>query len=303
LPDIPERSAGQLPTLEEPARTDFNRNFADCVDEIRRSDVVFPALHGSFGEDGSIQGLFELLDVAYVGSGVLASAACMDKPTTKAMLQVNGIQTPAFAHVDLRDRSSESVKDAIAQIAASKLAYPMFVKPARSGSSLGMSKVTDAEGLTKAINAAAEHDLRLIFEQAITGMREIECGVMANPHDEKPIASLPSEIRVKPPHEFYDFTAKYLDDSADLIVPADLTPATVSRVQELALQVFDVMGCESLARVDFFLKGNEIFVNEINTMPGFTSISMFPRMFAASGVSYDRLVDDLVLEARSRFVR
>jgi D-alanine-D-alanine ligase len=166
-----------------------------------------------------------------------------------------------------------------------------------------MTRVPTAAQLFQAISEASQHDLRIIFEQAIENMREIECGVLAQPSHAQLIPSVPSEIKVKPPRLFYDFEAKYLDDSADLLVPAQLDAGITAEIQNMSLQVFDVMGCEGLARIDFFLRGTEVLVSEVNTMPGFTEISMFPRMFEATGISYPQLVDDLVHAAKSRTSR
>jgi D-alanine-D-alanine ligase len=302
---------------------DFATQFGECAAEIRTCDVTFPVLHGPFGEDGTVQGLLELLGVAYVGSGVLASAACMDKPTTKARLESAGIPIPDFTFFELDDDSNESITEAVAFVAESNLGFPMFVKPARGGSSVGMTRVPTAAQLFQAISEASQHDLRIIFEQAIENMREIECGVLAQPsqaqrshaqpsqaqrshaqpNQPQLIPSVPSEIKVKPPRLFYDFEAKYLDDSADLLVPAQLDADITAEIQNMSLQVFDVMGCEGLARIDFFLRGTEVLVSEVNTMPGFTEISMFPRMFEATGISYPQLVDDLVHAAKSRASR
>jgi D-alanine-D-alanine ligase len=313
LAAIPKRDGHSLPVLPHSDTADFANQFGECAAEIRTCDVTFPVLHGPFGEDGTVQGLLELLGVAYVGSGVLASAACMDKPTTKARLESAGIPIPDFTFFELDDDSNGSITEAVAFVAESNLGFPMFVKPARGGSSVGMTRVPTAAQLFQAISEASQHDLRIIFEQAIENMREIECGVLARPNHAQPdhaqpsqaklIPSVPSEIKVKPPRLFYDFEAKYLDDSADLLVPAQLDAAITAEIQNMSLQVFDVMGCEGLARIDFFLRGTEVLVSEVNTMPGFTEISMFPRMFEATGISYPQLVDDLVHAAKSRTSR
>ena len=303
LAAIPKREGHSLPVLPHTDTVDFATHFGECAAEIRTCDVTFPVLHGPFGEDGTVQGLLELLGVAYVGSGVLASAACMDKPTTKAKLESAGIPIPDFTFFELDDDSNESITQAVAYVAESNLSFPMFVKPARGGSSVGMTRVPTAAQLFQAITEASQHDLRIIFEQAIENMREIECGVLVRPNHQGAVASLPSEIKVKPPRLFYDFEAKYLDDSADLIVPAQLEADITSEIQNMSLQVFDVMGCEGLARIDFFIRGTELLVSEVNTMPGFTEISMYPRMFEASGVTYPQLVDDLVHTAKSRASR
>jgi len=303
LAAVPKREGHSLPVLPHTDTVDFAAHFGECAAEIRTCDVTFPVLHGPFGEDGTVQGLLELLGVAYVGSGVLASAACMDKPTTKAKLESAGIPIPDFTFFELDDDSHESITQAVAYVAESNLSFPMFVKPARGGSSVGMTRVPTAAQLFQAITEASQHDLRIIFEQAIENMREIECGVLVRPNHQGAVASLPSEIKVKPPRLFYDFEAKYLDDSADLIVPAQLDGDITSEIQNMSLQVFDVMGCEGLARIDFFIRGTELLVSEVNTMPGFTEISMYPRMFEASGVTYPQLVDDLVHTAKSRASR
>lgn len=303
LAAVPKREGHSLPVLPHTDTVDFATHFGECAAEIRTCDVTFPVLHGPFGEDGTVQGLLELLGVAYVGSGVLASAACMDKPTTKAKLESAGIPIPDFTFFELDDDSNESITQAVAYVAESNLSFPMFVKPARGGSSVGMTRVPTAAQLFQAITEASQHDLRIIFEQAIENMREIECGVLVRPNHQGAVASLPSEIKVKPPRLFYDFEAKYLDDSADLIVPAQLDGDITSEIQNMSLQVFDVMGCEGLARIDFFIRGTELLVSEVNTMPGFTEISMYPRMFEASGVTYPQLVDDLVHTAKSRASR
>jgi len=260
-------------------------------------DVVFPVLHGPWGEDGTLQGLLETLGVPYVGSGVLSSALSMDKGYMKATLASAGIDVGRYVVVTDRQWTSapEAVLDAVAA-----LGLPVFVKPARAGSSLGISKVSSADALVAAIEGARKHDPRLIIEAAVPDAREIECGVLVDA-DGVPAASRCAEIVVNSRHEFYDFEAKYLDDSATLVVPADLPDGIESRVQRDAVAAFEVLGCEGLARVDFFLAADgRLILNEANTMPGFTSISMFPRMWAASGVDYPTLVDRLVADALRR---
>ena len=260
-------------------------------------DVVFPVLHGPWGEDGSVQGLLETMDVPYVGSGVLASGAAMDKAVMKSLLASAGL--PVGASVTITDRDwQRDPEGAVKQVEA--LGLPVFVKPCRAGSSLGISRVTEHPQLMPAILEARRHDPRVIVEAAVTDAREIECGVLVDGSGE-PRASRCAEIVVRSAHDFYDFEAKYLDDSADLIVPADLPPAWEARIQELAVRAFDALGCEGLARVDFFVRDDgSVLVNEVNTMPGFTSISMFPRMWAASGVTYADVVDALVADARRK---
>ena len=259
-------------------------------------DVVFPVLHGPWGEDGTVQGLLEMHGVPYVGSGVLASALAMDKGFMKAALRSAGLPVGDWTMVTDRDWI-ERRDDAMSRVA--NLGFPVFVKPARAGSSRGITKVHGVAGVEAAIEEARRHDPRVIIEAAIEGMREIECAVLAG-RDGIPEASRCAEIIVGPGHEFYDFEAKYLDDSATLVVPADLAPDIEARVRDLSLAAFEALDCAGLARVDVFVRGSEILINELNTMPGFTSISMFPRMWAASGVDYADLVNRLVTDALRR---
>lgn len=260
-------------------------------------DVVFPVLHGPWGEDGTVQGLLELSAVPYVGSGVLASAAGMDKITMKVLLAHAGLPVGPF--VGITDRQwKANAKDAL--VRASQLGLPMFVKPARAGSSRGISKVKELAQLADAIDQARSHDPRVIVEAGVQAGREIECGVLVLAEGTVS-ASRCAEIVVGGQHEFYDFEAKYLEDSAELIVPAALDPAVEKRIQSLAIEAFEALGCEGLARVDFFIAPDgEILINEVNTMPGFTPISMFPRMWQASGLSYPEILDALVADAVRR---
>ncbi len=260
-------------------------------------DVVFPVLHGPYGEDGTIQGLLELAGIPYVGSGVLASAAAMDKGAMKALFAHAGLEQAPYVVVTDRDwrRDHAAVLDR-----AASLGLPLFVKPARAGSSLGITKVSDPALLEAAIEAAREHDPRVVIEASVEGVREIECGVLVD-QDGDPRASVCAEIVLRGDHEFYDFEAKYLDDAADLVVPADLPVELADRVRELAVRAFESLGCEGLARCDFFVDAaGRVLVNEVNTMPGFTSISMFPRVWAESGIDYPALVDRLVADALRR---
>ena len=260
-------------------------------------DVVFPLLHGPFGEDGTIQGLLELGDVPYVGSGVLASAAGMDKHYMKVLLAGHGLPVGPYAVVT--DRQWGTDPDA-ALATLEPLGLPVFVKPARAGSSIGISRVDDAADLRAAIEQARRHDPKVVVEAGISG-RELECGVLQD-LDGTPRASELGEIEVVAGHAFYDFEAKYVAESdVRLSTPADVPPFVRERVQELAVRAFEVMGCEGLARVDVFLTDDgEVVVNEINTMPGFTPNSMYPRMWAASGVDYPALVDRLLQLALRR---
>jgi D-alanine-D-alanine ligase len=264
-------------------------------------DVVFPVLHGAYGEDGTIQGLLEMAGVPYVGSGVFASAASMDKEFTKKLLAAAGL--PQGEHVVLRDASGAVCADPAVLSAADRdrLGLPVFVKPARAGSSIGISKVRGPEELDAAIEAAREHDPRVVVEAAVEG-REIECGVLEGMDGDGPEASVPAEVVVGGGHEFYDFAAKYLpDEGTELVVPADLPDRVADEVRELACRAFDALSCEGLARVDFFVRPDHtVLVNEVNTMPGFTPASMFPLMWKASGLDYPALVDRLVQTALRR---
>ena len=264
--------------------------------ELGEVDVVFPLLHGPFGEDGTVQGLLELTDTRYVGAGVLASAASMDKAAMKVMLAGSGL--PIGEYLVVRpgqwQRDPDGVRDDVEE-----LGWPVFVKPARAGSSVGISKVNGPEELDAAIAEALKHDRKLVIEAMVVG-REIECGVL-QAADGSTATSLPAEIEVLEGHDFYDFTAKYLDESARLSCPADLPDAVTARVRELAARTFEAMNCEGLARVDFFVEPDgTVVVNEINTMPGFTSTSMYPRMWAVTGLEYPELIDRLLRTALAR---
>ncbi|PZS26544.1 MAG: D-alanine--D-alanine ligase A [Pseudonocardiales bacterium] len=254
-------------------------------------DVVFPVLHGRFGEDGTIQGLFEMAGVPYVGPGVFASAAAMDKEFTKKLLHAEGLPVGNYAVV--RRGAPVSAVD------LAHLGLPVFVKPARAGSSVGITKVTDWSDLPDALATAFEHDTKAMVEAAVVG-REVECGVLEG-EDGRPLASVPAEIRLVRGHDWYDFEAKYLDDACEFDIPADLPPELTERLQVAACRAFTALDCAGLARVDFFVTPDGgLVVNEINTMPGFTPISMFPRMWAASGVDYPTLVDRLIAAALRR---
>lgn len=259
-------------------------------------DVVFPVLHGPYGEDGTLQGLLELAGVPYVGSGVLASAAAMDKTVARVLLSAAGIAvTPAVAV--RAARWAADPRAVTEQVRA--LGLPVFVKPARGGSSIGISKVTDLADLPRAVEDALRCDPKVLVEAAVVG-REVECGILEDEHG-RPQASLPAEIRVVGDYEFYDFEAKYLDAATELDVPADLPDHVTAELQALARLAYDALDCEGLARVDFFVGADgTLTVNEVNTMPGFTPTSMFPRMWAASGLDYPALVDRLVAAALRR---
>ncbi len=261
-------------------------------------DVVFPLLHGPYGEDGTVQGLLELAGIPYVGSGVLASALAMDKAMAKVVLAAHGLPVGRSSLIT----EASWVADPAAALARirQEVELPVFVKPVRAGSSMGITKVDSWNDLRSALEEAHRHDPRVMVEEAVVG-RELECGVLEGVGGSDPEASVCAEIRVVGPHAFYDFEAKYLDGATEFDVPADVPADVHVRVQDLAVRAFKVLGCEGLARVDFFLTSDgSIILNEVNTMPGFTPVSMFPRMWAATGVDYPALVDRLITTAMAR---
>jgi D-alanine-D-alanine ligase len=264
-------------------------------------DVVFPLLHGPYGEDGTIQGLLDLAGARYVGSGVLSSAAGMDKQTMKTLLRAAGLPVADWVSFTVDEWRDGDRTELLARI--DKLGRPVFVKPCRAGSSLGVARVADPGDLTAldaAVAGAAEHDPRLLVEAAVPG-REVECAVLHDGPGSEPLASECGEIVLLGGREFYDFDAKYLEaDAVRLDCPADLPPATADRVREVAVAAFEALQCEGLARVDVFVDGATVVVNEVNTMPGFTPISMYPRMWQASGIGYGELVDRLLRAALAR---
>ena len=268
-------------------------------DDLRDHDVVLPLLHGPWGEDGTIQGLFEMAGVHYVGAGVLASSVAMDKPFTKTVFAASGL--PQIPYVTVQPHAWE--RDRARVVARVKaLGLPVFVKPARAGSSSGVMMVDTWDELDSAIEKARDFDPKVLVESAVRGKRELECGVIQQP-DGTPVASVVGEIVVQEDsaHEFYDFEAKYLDGTSTNIVPADIPEVLSDRIRAYAVQAFEAIGCEGLARVDFFLNGDgELVVNEINTMPGFTPYSMFPLLWEASGLTYAELVDRLLQLALDR---
>jgi D-alanine-D-alanine ligase len=256
-------------------------------------DVVFPVLHGPYGEDGTVQGLFEMAGLPYVGSGVLASAAAMDKQHMKSLLAAADLPV-APAEVVTRSQWLED-PDAVRKRVA-ELALPVFTKPARGGSSVGISRVTDPAELDEALRVALAEDPKVLVEAGVDG-REVECAVVAGLDGSPAEASLPAEIRLVG-RDWYDFEAKYLDDATDFDVPAELPAEVTERIRVMALRAFDALGCAGLARVDFFvLPDGGLVVNEVNTMPGFTPVSMYPRMWAATGLDYPALIDRLVAAA------
>jgi D-alanine-D-alanine ligase len=293
VPPEPHKSGTGLTPFQSEG---LNRRASDRAINV---DVIFPVLHGTFGEDGTIQGLLELADIAYVGAGVLGSAAGMDKDIMKSLFRAAGL--PIVKHVSFLRSEWEEAPQQVKRKIESALKYPVFVKPANLGSSVGISKAHDRKELPGAIEEAAKFDRKIVVEEGVGGKkgkaREIECAVLGN---DKPEASVPGEI--VPSAEFYDYAAKYLDEGSQLIIPAKLSKAESKRVQALAVAAFRAVDCSGLARVDFLMdpKSRRIYLNEINTMPGFTSISMYPKLWAASGVSYPELIERLITLAMER---
>ena len=258
-------------------------------------DLIFPIVHGPYGEDGTLQGLLELADIPYVGAGVLAAAVGMDKAVMKVLFAASGL--PIVQHDVLLRRDWQADRAGIVSELTERLRFPLFVKPANLGSSVGISRATDRDTLSSAIDLAAEFDRKIVVEEGVTPCREIECAVLGN---SDPEVSVPGEI--VPSRDFYDYDAKYLDDSSDVVVPAVLTPGQTEEVQRLAIAAFRAIDAAGMARVDLLLKRNtgRIFLNEINTHPGFTTISMYSKMWAASGLSYPALLDRLIALANER---
>ncbi|HKW24276.1 MAG TPA: D-alanine--D-alanine ligase family protein [Terriglobales bacterium] len=295
VPPVPVQSSTGAMTSFEPEAAMARR----WTDNVIKVDVVFPVLHGTFGEDGTIQGLLELADIAYVGAGVLGSAAGMDKEVMKQLFRGAGL--PLVKHVTVLRRDWEDDPAKVQRLIESKLKYPVFVKPANLGSSVGISKARNRQELAPAVLLAAEYDRKIVIEQGVGGKkrkaRELECSVLGN---DEPVASLPGEV--VPGKEFYDYAAKYLEEGSQLIIPAKLTKVQTRQVQEMAVSAFRAVDCAGLARVDFLMdpQTKKIYVNEINTMPGFTAISMYPKLWAASGVSYPELIHRLIQLALER---
>lgn len=290
-PEVADSTAVVLPgdaTRRELVLLDPDRG-GEVFSEV---DVVFPALHGAFGEDGTIQGLLEMADVPYVGAGVLSSAVSMDKEYTKKLLTAEGISVGTYEVL----RRGQSTLD---ENQRQRLGLPVFVKPARAGSSLGITKVAAWAELDDAIAEARRTDPKVIVESAVTG-REIECGVLEFP-DGRVEASFPAELRVTGDSHWYDFESKYLDDVTEFDLPAKVADEDIDRLRSAAARAFTALDCQGLARVDFFLSdAGEVIVNEVNTMPGFTPISLYPRMWAHTGVDYAALLTTLVDTALAR---
>ena len=287
----PDVQPGTLPEVRDMPPFD--------LDDLRDFDVVLPLLHGPWGEDGTIQGLFEMAGVHYVGAGVLASSVAMDKPFTKTVFSAAGLPQVPYVTVLPREWERDRAR-VVARVKA--LGLPVFVKPARAGSSSGVMMVDGWDELESAVEKARGFDPKVLVEAAVRGKRELECGVIQE-LDGTAVASVVGEIVVEEDsaHEFYDFEAKYLDGTSTNIVPADIPDVLADRIRAYAVQAFEAIGCEGLARVDFFLnQDGELVVNEINTMPGFTPYSMFPLLWEASGLAYAELVDRLLQLALDR---
>jgi D-alanine-D-alanine ligase len=292
LPAVERGAGSEIALSREPGA----RELVTAEGERRGIDVVLPMLHGPYGEDGTIQGLFELAGIPYVGAGVLASAVGMDKAVQKVLFRAAGL--PVVLHEVVLDHEWREDPDAIAA-RAEVLGMPAFVKPAALGSSVGITKLKSLADLDAAMEEAFRHGRKALIEQAAEGAREIEVAVLGN---DDPVASLPAEII--PKAEFYDYRAKYLDDSTELDVPARLPPEIVEEAQRMAVTAFRAIDCAGMARVDFFhLEPDELIVNEINTIPGFTEVSMYPRMWEASGLPYPELLDRLIQLALERHRR
>jgi D-alanine-D-alanine ligase len=260
-----------------------------------RLDVIFPILHGPFGEDGTVQGLLELADIPYVGAGVMASAVGMDKSIFKAVMRAHGL--PVVRDLLVKRRAWEREPEGTLTRIESEIGYPCFVKPANLGSSVGISKAHHRSQLRSALDSAARYDRKLIVEVAIHGAREIEVSVLGN---DDPIASVPGEI--VPCNEFYDYAAKYIDDRSELLIPAPIPEQTAEQVRQMAIDAYLAIDCAGLARADFLMDAgtSKVYVNEVNTLPGFTPISMYPKLWEASGISYTDLIDRLIQLALER---
>ncbi|WP_424211588.1 D-alanine--D-alanine ligase family protein [Streptomyces sp. BI20] len=297
--ELAESADGTVVLSVDPANREVLYTEPGAVPKVLGEvDVVFPMLHGPYGEDGTLQGLLELSGIPYVGSGVLASAVGQDKEYMKRVFESFGLKVGPYLTVRPRewDNDAAGARARILEFAGEH-GWPLFVKPARAGSSIGITKVDDESGLDEAIREARRHDPKVLVEALLRG-REIECGVLE--FEDGPRASVPAEIPPVSSHDFYDFEAKYID-SASGIVPAPLTEEQIAEVRALAVAAFDAASCEGLVRADFFLtEDGEFVINEINTMPGFTPISMYPRMWEETGVSYPELVDLLIKAALRR---
>lgn len=280
-------------TVSLPATT--NKEIVPTDLPEKKIDVVFPVLHGPYGEDGTIQGMLKLLHLPFVGTDVLASAICMDKVVQKQLALQQGLPTVKFTFTTAYQwkHNPDQILNEIANFQ-----FPLFIKPANQGSSVGVVKVDILRDVPAAINTALQYDSKVLIEQGVTNAREIECSVLGN---DEPQASILGEII--PSNEFYDYDAKYIDGKSVADIPAKLPPKTTKAIQDIAIKAFQVMNCSGLARVDFLVNGktNEIFLNELNTMPGFTHISMYPKLWEASGLSYEQLLERLIELALEKF--
>ena len=275
-------------------RIDNNQRL-DKSSALERLEVIFSVLHGPYGEDGTVQGLLELADIPYVGAGVAASAISMDKDLMKTIFKQRDL--PILKWLTIKRKEWQKDKEKILSLVQDDFEYPLFVKPTNLGSSVGITKVHKKEELEKAIDLASSYDRKVLIEEGLEEVREIECGVLGN---DEPRASVVGEV--KPAGEFYDYDSKYIDKETQLIVPADLPDGVSRKVQEIALRAFKAVDAAGMARVDFFIskKENKIYLSEINTIPGFTSVSMYPRLWEASGIPYSDLIDQLIQLALER---
>ena len=272
-----------------------NNQKLDKSSALEKLDVIFPVLHGPYGEDGTVQGLLELANISYVGAGVAASAISMDKDFMRMVFQQKGL--PILKWMTIKRKEWQENKEKILFLVQNGFEYPLFVKPANLGSSVGITKVHKKEELEKAIDLASSYDRKILIERGLEEVREIECGVLGN---DEPRASVVGEV--KPAGEFYDYDSKYTEEGTQLIIPADLPDRVSQEIQRIALSAFKAVDAAGMARVDFFVskKENKIYLNEINTIPGFTSSSMYPRLWEASGISYPELIDRLIQLALER---
>ena len=290
---------GTVTLLNNPSGTALvridNNQRLDKSSTLEKLDVIFPVLHGPYGEDGTVQGLLELADIPYVGAGVAASAISMDKDLMKTIFQQKDL--PILKWLTIKRKEWQKDKEKILSIIQNNFEYPLFVKPTNLGSSVGITKVHKKEELDKAIDLAASYDRKILIEEGLEEVREIECGVLGN---DEPQVSVVGEVR--PAGEFYDYDSKYIDEETQLIVPTDLPEEVSGKVQQIALLAFKAVDAAGMARVDFFVskKENKIYLSEINTIPGFTSVSMYPRLWEASGISYAGLIDRLIQLALER---
>jgi len=294
--EVAKASPEERETLSQSLIPNRQSSVASPPSPIANLDVVFPVLHGPFGEDGTVQGLLELADIPYVGSGVAASAVGMDKAMMKALFRQAGL--PILPYLVIKRCDWEQTPQAVISQVESEIGYPCFCKPANLGSSVGISRARDSHELTAALHEAARYDRKLLVEQAAGDIREIEVSILGN---DSPIASVPGEI--VPHRNFYDYVAKYLDDTTELIIPADLPVEVANQVRQLGVRAFLAVDAAGMARVDFFVRRDlkVIYVNEINTIPGFTSVSMYPKLWEASGIPYSQLLDRLIELALERY--